>query len=1357
MSTEREIRDHQTWLGYLQPEGLVVSPAAMVDTGLIFNRNVRLEQTQLIEHLRDEQAWDESEDAVIQDFPSFLTGFLGWPEEAFVPAEKQPNDLARFLPEYQETLQADYAIRNLDLDDDAEVESEAERYLMLFHVLPRETALDKPMAEQDRGWETTPARRFERLLRETGVGTGLLTNGTHIRVIHSPPGENPGSITFPISAMTEVSGRLIFSGFYLLFEEYRVFTAPEKETLLDILKKSRDFQANVSTELAQQVLDGLYELLRGLQAAHAKSGEKLLVEALKEAPQSIYEAMLNVLMRLVFLLFAEDNGLMPKSSLYQQNYSLHTLYERLRTDRERYPDTMDQRYGAWAQLLALFRLIHTGSRHRDMGMPARHGYLFDPDRFPFLEGDNLRQGDDEKEGNFQYIPRIPDHTIVTVLEKLLYLKGERLSYRTLDVEQIGSVYETMMGFKLEVATGQTIALKPKKKHGAPSNINLEALVNTPAKDRPKRITELTDRKLPTKKANAIKEASSIEEIMAALDDKSERSALIARNATPTIAHPGALLLQPSDARRKSGSHYTPRKLTQPIVEKALEPILANLVSDRDGEGEASSSNREQSTSGPSSMGKSPGVSNKQVPFPSQILDLKICDPAVGSGAFLVEACRQLAEQLVKAWAAHGGKPNIPDDEDEIIHARRLVAQRCLYGVDRNPMAADLAKLSLWLATLAKDHPFTFLDHSIRAGDSLVGLSKEQILAFHWDLDHPTALQPVFGQDRLQRQLKSALAYRQEILQGGDYVLPEMKAEQLRLADEALRPIRFAGDLAVLSFFLGTKPKERQEARDLMLDRWQLATDQSGSSESLHEGITLKEEICAAKRAEKPVFPFHWEIEFPEVFERTNSGFSAFVGNPPYAGKNTLASANSDSYPEWLRVRNVESHGNADLIAHFFRLSFSLLRDGGTFGLVATNTIRQGDTRSSGLKIIIKSGGSVYRAETHFQWPGQAAVTVSIVWVQKRISPTLLFLDGKPVEKITAYLFHEGDSEDPIKLDENQRRIFIGSYILGNGFIFSNRPKDLDEGTWPLSRKDELLKADSKFSNRIFKYIGGAEVNERPGHTSDRFIMSFDGMPLSEAQNWGELFNCVKQRVKPQREAKQKSSVDKQRAKYWWHYASGAKSLYDSIGNLNRVFVRSLTSKHFCAFTFIDDCSGYIFDQTLVVCPFETSAIVTVLVSRPHEMWALFFGATLEDRPRYNVDDCFKTFPFPKSWESDENLKEIGGEYFAYRAELMFRNDEGLTKTYNRFHNPAENSPEIQKLRKLHADMDRAVLDSYGWTGVPTDCEFIPDFIEEDDDGNEVPKNIRYRWPDEVRDDVLARLLALNTERYEEELAQGLHK
>src|SRR5439155_11570330 len=272
------------------------------------------------------------------------------------------------------------------------------------------------------------------------------------------------------------------------------------------------------------------------------------------------------------------------------------------------------------------------------------------------------------------------------------LDGERLSYSTLDVEQIGSVYEAVMGFTLAVAAGRSIAINAAKSPGAPAAIDLDELLSVHSQDRLKWLAERTDQKLSGEAVEQLKNAETIEDLLAALDRK------IARAVTPGVVPKGAILLQPSDERRRSGSHYTPRSLTEPIVRTTLKPILEQLG---------------------------------EQPTPAQLLDLKVCDPAMGSGAFLVEACRQLGDELVKAWHVHRALPMIPPDEDELVHARRLVAQRCLYGVDKNAMAVDLAKLSLWLATLAKDHPFTFLDHSLPCGDSLVGLTREQIVAFHW--------------------------------------------------------------------------------------------------------------------------------------------------------------------------------------------------------------------------------------------------------------------------------------------------------------------------------------------------------------------------------------------------------------------------------------------------------------------------------------------------------------------------------------------------------------------------------------------------------------------------------------------------
>jgi hypothetical protein len=1305
--TQRSIEAHKRWLGYLQPDGLVVSAAALVDKGHYYNEGQRARQIEFSDHLSAFQKYDDEEGTVeITDFKALATGFLGWPEREWVAGADLGDDFHIQLKESRETLSPTAALRWPRSRELAEGEKP---YQLLIWELPAEingkpVDFDTTYEVIQNTWSTSATRRMERLLRETGVPIGLLVSAFGLRLIYAPTGENPGSLTFRFADMLSTMGRPILGAFDLLLGVDMLFLGEESHQLPALLKHSRDMQANVSVELARQVLDGLYDLIRGTQAADVRTGHQLLRHLLATNPNLIYEGQLTVLMRLVFLLFAEDRGLMPNSELYNRHYSVHSLYERLRLDDSIDHENMDARYGAWAQLLALFRLVFHGHRHQDLQLPARYGYLFDPDRFPFLEGRYTDSNNEEStiENPQSKIPLIPDGTIFRLLKRLLFLNGERISYRTLDVEQIGSVYETMMGFGLTRAGGRTIAIRPQKKHGAPVNLNLDHVLSLKGGDRHKHFTDETGRALTGARLSAFNTASTVEQLLAALQGTTANSNLVAVNATPHLTQPGSILLQPSGARRKSGSHYTPRKFTEPIVKKALEPILANLG---------------------------------EHPFPAQILDLKICDPAVGSGAFLVEVCRQLADALVKAWAFHGGKPVIPPDEDEVLHARRLVAQRCLYGVDRNPMAADLAKLSLWLATLAKDHPFTFLDHAIRSGDSLVGLSKKQILAFHWDLTHPSAKQRVFGQDVLEKKIKSALAYRQEILNAGDLVLPELKAAQLNLAEQEIDKVRRAADLAVLGFFSGSKPKERQEARDLLLERWLKATDQSGSEESLREGIALKNEIRQAREADKPVASFHWEIEFPEVFERKNPGFDSFVGNPPYGGKNTVSEGNRDGYIDWLGTLHSEAHGASDIIAHFFRRTFTHLREEGTAGLVTTNTISQGDTRSTGLRWLCKNRATIFCAERRRRWPGLAAVVVSVIHFCKGNAPTRLTLDGMPVEKITAFLSHAGTSDDPAAMSSNLKNAFKGCELGSLGFLL--HPEEEEFRTFagirhPRNAAQLLLRP----------YLGGEDLNSTPEAIAPRHVLDVDGLTEEEVSRVPGLMSHLAARL-PRKSTK----------KTFWDFRRPSLEFRNASNRDERLLVVARVSET-GAFRFVS--SSCIPNKMIVVFGYDHYQSFAALQNRVHEVWMRFFSSSMKDDLRYAPSDCFETFPFPEKWEFNSRLEEIGRSYYDYRAALMIRNNEGLTKTYNRFHAPEEKSPDILKLRELHAAMDRAVLDAYGWSDVPTDCEFIPDFTEEDDDGNEIPKNIRYRWPDKVRDDVLARLLALNAERYQAEVNDGLH-
>jgi hypothetical protein len=1293
MPFDPAIRDHQTWLGYLQPEGLVVSASALVDLQVILPRDTIALQEDYFCLVNEIDVDDAETTTAVTDLKDFILSFLDWPEECLVglhPERPLPDDLIIPLPEFGETLAPSFAF------GDPKPKDPAIPWLLLIQEVSQGKDLDAPFSHDPKSWAASPARRFERLLRETKVPIGLLSNGTHLRLIYAPRGENAGSLTFPVSAMGEVAGRPILAAFHLLLNSRRLLTGPTEARLPALLSKSREYQSTVSTALAEQVLDALYELLRGFQAANEHTKGKLLKDVLANNPDSIYAGLLTVLMRCVFL-YAEDRGLMPGTSLYEQHYSVHGLFKKLRQDHEHYPDTIDHRYGAWPRLLALFRAVYNGCHQQQMRMPPRHGHLFDPSRFPFLEGQSMDE---------PMLPLIADGVVYRVLDKLLILDSDRLSYRTLDVEQIGSVYETMMGFKLEVTNGSTIAIKAAKLNGAPAAINLDDLLATKGADRVKWLADRTEQKFSGDAAKGIQNAATLDDLLVALDRK------IARNATPDKVPKGSMVLQPSDERRRSGSHYTPRSFTEPIVRTALRPIIEQLG---------------------------------EKPTPQQILDLKVADIAVGSGAFLVEECRQLGDELVKAWHTHGTMPVIPPDEDEVLLARRLVAQRCLYGVDKNPMAADLAKLSLWLVTLAKDHPFTFLDHSIRSGDSLVGLTQQQIADFHWER---TTVR-IIDQQKIEERLKLVSGYRREILEGGDFVSPEIKQQKLDLADEALGTVRDAGDLVIAAFFGAGKDKERDALRKKYLG---LFTEAYKRPELLLETMKI---VRGLRSGDRPIVPFHWEIEFPEVFDRENPGFDVIVGNPPFAGRTTLYMGSGGIYMDWLQELHVQSHGNADLVAHFFRRSFDILRMHGCFGLLATNTIGQGDTRVTGLQWLCTHGGTIYSARKRHKWPGQAAVVVSIVHLAKNHVYAPFYLDGQVVPFISSYLFYSGNHEKPKVLGENQLRSFQGSVVVGMGFTFD----DIDSKgvASSISEMRNLCLKNPGNQERIFPFIGGEELNSSPSQSHHRFIINFNDIDEDEARkHWPDLMRIVEEKVKPERtnRAVGGSSDRIKRAEKWWQFSRQAKELYETVKDLRRVLaVSEVTS--FLSIAFLP--STCVFAHTLKIFAFETYSAFSLLQSRVHEVWARFFASTLGDALRYTPTDCFETFPFPPDLETNPILEQTGKEYYDFRADLMVRNNEGLTKTYNHFHDPDETSPNIIRLRELHAAMDRVVLDAYGWTDIPTECEFILDYEEDEEEGgsHKKKKPWRYRWSDSVRDEVLARLLALNTERAEEERLAGI--
>lgn len=1311
---DRQVIAHLEWIGFVRPTGLVVSAPALVKAGVILNRRDIAGQNLLRNcvgngaHPAGPAPTDQG--PVLTDFRVFAERVLDWNFSpagyAGTEAKPIPTELELPLPESGDVVRPDFAVRiepvrSSTPPPNGVKENGTSPWQLLVIIRSPGENLDRATSGGG-ALDLSPHGRMERLLRHTGVPAGLLFNGETIRLVSAPRGESSGWLDFRVSDMIQTAGRPICTAMRHLLCQNRLLSQPREKRLAALLEDSRKFQNKVSERLADQVLHALYELLRGFQSAHDASDGQLLRRWLDEDPDEIYRALLTVVLRLVYLLYAEERDLLPQDETFLGAYSVSGLYERLRADASLFPDTMDQRYGAYAQLLAVWRMVHAGAHASQMDMAPKYGDLFHPDRYPFLEGRTA--------GAWQVLeridpPRVGDGAIHRVLEKLIVLDAERISYRALDVEHIGSVYETMMGFRLETASGTSVAIKTPKKHGAPATVNLEALLDQEQSKRVRWLKDRTDRKLSTNVSKAVRAADTLEEVHAALDG------VIDRNATPDLVRAGAMVLQPSEERRRSGSHYTPRELTEPIVRTALEPILARLSKESGG-----------------------------FVHSEQILDLKVCDPAMGSGAFLVEACRQLADTLIEAWRAHDATPEIPPDEDEQIFARRLVAQRCLYGVDRNPKAVDLAKLSLWLITLAKDHPLTFLDHALRHGDSLVGLSIPQIRAFHWKGAAPN-FEAGFEALRGQEHLDKAAELRRQIREATDDVSDWELRDMWEEARQETGAVRLLGDLVIAAFFEESKPKERETRRK------KFATAVLNGDTEQYRGW-----LTDLRYGDPPLAPFHWQIEFPEVFDRPNPGFDTIVGNPPFAGKNTVTASNVDRYIHWLKEMHAESHGAADLVAHFFRRAFHLIRHGATFGLIATNTIAQGDTRASGLRWICQNGGEIYHAQRRVMWPGLAAVVVSTLHVSKGMCTTTKILDNREVQTITAFLFHRGHHDDPPRLRVNRGKSYQGDILRGMGFTFG----DSDNVGAPssISEMNQVLLRNPDNQRAILPYIGGKELNLYPTYNHQRYVIDLNERSYEYSLNrWPELVAIVEARVKPARDRLKRIPSNERDINRWWCFSAYRIDLRKAIQSLDRVLAISRVSQRI-QLAFLR--TNMVYADSIIVFPYDTYAAFCTLQARPHEAWARFFGSSMKDDLRYTPSDCFETFPFPEGWETRSDLESVGKEYYEFRAALMVRNDEGMTKTYNRFHDPYEHDPDIAELRRLHAVMDRAVLDAYGWAGIPTDCEFLLDYeIDEETWSPRKKKPYRYRWPNEVRDEVLARLLELNARRAAEEARAGL--
>jgi hypothetical protein len=950
-------RHHAEWLSLLDIVGSFLSMEVLLE---VFPQGLSAHDSEhfaLLKQVYAEWGNEQSDRQIHRAWVEWvLVNTLGYPQEYLKTGQEIANHWQIRLEQHQETIAPDWVL----------VDPQVNKPELLIQIFEPSQKLDGTYKGINKGsnWSASPVTRMVELLRGLKVSLGLITNGEEWMLVYAPQGGTSSTVSWYANIWVEE--KITLRAFRDLLGVERFFGVQEQDTLASLCDRSKNSQQEVTDQLGLQVRKAVEILIQKLAEIDADHQGRMLAQV---SMQELYRAACFVMMRLVFLLCAEERGLLLLGEeRYDKNYAVSTLQESLRAIADHSgEEILERRHDAWCRLMALFRAVHGGVYHPNFKLPAYGGDLFDPDAFPFLEG--------RFEGHDEPIA-VDNRTVLHLLESLQILRikvagggfePRRLSFKAIEVEQIGHVYEglldhqavksssTVLGLDgtknkepeilledLEAlaAQGEEVLVKFLKKDTGRGEAALkkllifdsaEALASTSLSQRQNRtlsgvegsgLSHYEESRYLTRCGNDL-----------ALWHRIKPFYRLIRKDTrdyPVIISAGSVYVTAGTDRRESGTHYTPKALTEEIVRYTLEPLVY--------------------------MGVSEGLPQAEwrLRSPQEILNLKICDPTMGSGAFLVQVCRFLAARLLESWEGLEGskiftvfgnisKPDldealIPDDDlDRLIVAKRLIAERCVYGVDKNPLAVEMAKLSLWLETLQKDKPFTFVDHALRCGDSLVGVTVEQLR--FWDLDVSSHVHQLgIGINEVWIRIREAISKRME-LESFTVNSREDRAKKealLAVSQARIKDLKDRADLLVMSYLANCKRSQQDDLRrELLL----VANGEMDMSVSQRE---LLPDLEALR-------PFHWELEFPEVFlpsppsplsqkgrggtiSKTvlaplsldgrgtggEGGFDAICGNPPFMGGQKITGAMGTAYRdfivEWV-ANNVK--GSADFVAYFF--------------------------------------------------------------------------------------------------------------------------------------------------------------------------------------------------------------------------------------------------------------------------------------------------------------------------------------------------------------------------------------------------------------------------------------------------------
>jgi len=1230
-----------------------------------------------------------------------LRKVLGWKDLFVAPATA---DIKVHSPDYSVTVTPTGALARGDTTG------------ALVLVTDPVDALRDPSAD---GWAASPVDRMEELLRASGAPIGVITDGRWWAIVSARPETMVASGIF--DAQTWIEDPATRNAFIQLLRLPRLVGRKPEDLLTELFGQSVAAAEEITEALGTQVRRAVELLVQAMSEAAIETRHQGEPDPLPADRDEVYQAAVTVMMRVVFLLFAEERGLLPQGRLFTAGYGvsdeLDTLDARA---REEGVETLDATHLTWYRLLATSRALYSGASFEDIRLPSYGGSLFDPARFAFLTA---------RDDHGTLAVTVSDWVMLEVLRavQMAKLPGEparRISFRDIDVEQIGYIYEGLLGYSCQDVKEITVGLIGKE--GEEPEIPLATLEDLRASRR-------TDDALanailawvkeaqpaataPTKAAlaKAIRDSAQVEDADRALravapTDPGLRDRLrpfigiIRRDLRhrPTVMVPGGVLVVETPSRQTAGAHYTPKSLATDVVRYALEPLVYDPGPHQQPDG--------------------------WVPVDSdRILELKVADIACGSGAFLVAAARYLAGRLVEAWQREEAVTGTTPRELE-THAIRTVIATCLYGADINAMAVEMCKLSLWLVSLDPKLPFSFVDDKILHGNSLLGLTDvRQLKRQHIDPDAASPQQSLYEAD-VDGVLRQAKQLRQRLASEVDDSDPQRstntKRRQWHRYQEITAELTDTADAVIATGLkLGGKPGR---ALNVAYENLGIALGNAHPTHGSQPSQAMLDDILKAGLTPTVTTdyerwkPLHWILAVPDVMDR--GGFDAIIGNPPFLGGQKLTGAMGTNIRDWfVNVLANGKKGSADLVAYFFLRAMSLLNAQGNLGLIATNTVAQGNTRQVGLRQMVANGFTITRAIQSKSWPvATANLEYAAVWGTRAdvTASVPRVADDIPTDRIST-LLEPGEDIDPRSLVGNLGIAFQGCIVLGKGFIVES------------GKVRAWISTDPRNEKVLFPYLGGEDLTSLPDASASQWIIDFNDRPEEEARKYELPYQQLLETVKPERSRKAKAV----RESPWWLFLRPRPAMRRAVRGLDELLAITLVSKPVMPMRV---SNGQVFSHKLAIFATDSFEDQAVLSSSMHQMWAIKYGSTLETRVNYSPSDVFFTFPRPGP---TERLAELGRRLHSERHEIMLRRQLGLTKLYNLVNDPdiADSADaDVARMREIHVELDKAVMNAYDWGDVPLDHGF------------HIYRQMR-RWTvsPTARVEIMDRLLAENLRRAE---------